>query len=81
VASLFCTNQPCFDMREMIVNAGIIGIYYRSGFRMNWRGHARGSRHPHDSGQRIRAEEHRGSNQTIVWAKERGHEMSVLPRD
>lgn len=31
-ASLFCTNQPCSICAKMIVNAGIIGIYYRSGY-------------------------------------------------
>jgi len=31
-ASLFCTNQPCSICAKMIVNAGITGIYYRSGY-------------------------------------------------
>jgi dCMP deaminase len=31
-ASLFCTNQPCSICAKMIVNAGIVTIYYRSGY-------------------------------------------------
>ncbi len=31
-ASLFCTNQPCSICAKMIVNAGIVAIYYRSGY-------------------------------------------------
>jgi dCMP deaminase len=31
-ASLFCTNQPCSICAKMIVNAGIVKIYYRSGY-------------------------------------------------
>ena len=29
-ASLFCTNQPCSICAKMIVNAGIVAIFYRS---------------------------------------------------
>ncbi len=31
-ASLFCTNQPCSICAKMIINAGIVTIYYRSGY-------------------------------------------------
>jgi dCMP deaminase len=31
-ASLYCTNQPCSICAKMIVNAGIVAIYFRSGY-------------------------------------------------
>lgn len=31
-ATLFCTNQPCSICAKMIINAGIIKIYYRDGY-------------------------------------------------
>ena len=31
-SSLFCTNQPCSICTKMIINAGIIEIYYYSGY-------------------------------------------------
>jgi len=31
-ARLFCTNQPCLICAKMIINAGIIEIYYRDGY-------------------------------------------------
>ena len=31
-ATLFCTNQPCLICAKMIINAGIIEIYYHSGY-------------------------------------------------
>jgi dCMP deaminase len=31
-ASLFCTNQPCSICAKMIINAGILKIYYKSGY-------------------------------------------------
>jgi len=31
-ATLFCTNQPCLICAKMIINAGIIKIYYRDGY-------------------------------------------------
>lgn len=31
-ATLFCTNQPCLICAKMIINAGIIEIYYRDGY-------------------------------------------------
>ncbi|MCK4469629.1 MAG: cytidine/deoxycytidylate deaminase family protein [Desulfobacterales bacterium] len=31
-ATLFCTNQPCSICAKMIINAGIIKLYYRDGY-------------------------------------------------
>ena len=31
-STLFCTNQPCLICAKMIINAGIIKIYYRDGY-------------------------------------------------
>lgn len=31
-ATLFCTNQPCSICAKMIINAGIIKVYYRDGY-------------------------------------------------
>ena len=31
-ASLYCTNLPCSICAKMIINAGILKIYYRSGY-------------------------------------------------
>jgi len=31
-ASLYCTTQPCSICAKMIINAGILKIYYRSGY-------------------------------------------------
>lgn len=31
-ASLYCTNQPCSICAKMIINAGIVTIYYESGY-------------------------------------------------
>lgn len=31
-ADLFCTNQPCAICAKMIINAGIVRIYYRCGY-------------------------------------------------
>jgi dCMP deaminase len=31
-AVLYCTNQPCAICAKMIINAGIIKIYYQSGY-------------------------------------------------
>jgi dCMP deaminase len=31
-ATLFCTNEPCLICAKMIINAGIIEIYYRDGY-------------------------------------------------
>jgi dCMP deaminase len=31
-ATLFCTNQPCVICAKMIINAGIVRIYYASGY-------------------------------------------------
>ena len=31
-ATLFCTNLPCSICAKMIINAGIVEIYYRSGY-------------------------------------------------
>ncbi|MFH2219515.1 MAG: cytidine/deoxycytidylate deaminase family protein [Pseudomonadota bacterium] len=31
-ATLFCTNLPCAICAKMIINAGIVDIYYRSGY-------------------------------------------------
>ena len=31
-AVLYCTNQPCSICARMIINAGIVKIYYRSGY-------------------------------------------------
>ena len=31
-ATLFCTNLPCAICAKMIINAGIVEIYYRSGY-------------------------------------------------
>jgi len=31
-ATLFCTNQPCSICAKMIINAGIIKLYYRHGY-------------------------------------------------
>ncbi|MCP4353505.1 MAG: cytidine deaminase [Desulfobacterales bacterium] len=31
-ASLFCTNSPCSICARMIINAGIVNVYYKSGY-------------------------------------------------
>jgi dCMP deaminase len=31
-SDLFCTNHPCVICAKMIINAGIVNIYYRSGY-------------------------------------------------
>jgi dCMP deaminase len=31
-AVIYCTNQPCSICARMIINAGIVKIYYRSGY-------------------------------------------------
>jgi dCMP deaminase len=31
-ATLFCTNLPCFICAKMIINAGIVRIYYSNGY-------------------------------------------------
>ncbi len=31
-STLFCTNQPCSICSKIIINAGIVNIYYQSGY-------------------------------------------------
>jgi dCMP deaminase len=31
-ATLFCTNRPCVICAKMIINAGIVRVYYESGY-------------------------------------------------